>query len=244
MKNTMLSALSLADAAWLSRTIDRNKAVYGGWRMDASGTGGDDNGSDDGGSGGAGGDGGEFDKNFPEKTPIGAMSQEQQLAYWKWYAQQHETRNKDLLKITGGKYGEDLKAEMDALEKLRDKDRTDGEKAVEAAKRSGRTEGAAGAVRLALELALGHDPEKNNLSTLIDALDLTKVLTDDGQVDADKVRALVKQIAPAGKGTGTGNERRTDTDYGAGRREHRSGKTGMAAGADLYASRHKKSATN
>lgn len=249
MKNTMsLPALSFADAAWLSKTLERNKALFGGWRMDGGDGSGDGGSGGDGGTGGDGGNGGQggggSDKGFPANTPVAEMTPAQQAAYGKDRSQTHETRNKDLLKITGGKYGDALKADVDELEKLRQQNQTDSEKAVEEAKKAGRAEGAResglDAARMAFEFALGHDPEKNDQSTLIDTLDLSKVLTDDGKVDTAKVRTVVAQIAPADKGRGSGKR---DADYGGGRREGGDGKTGIKTGRDLYADRHKKSET-
>ena len=190
----------------------------------------DDDGGAGGGDGGGGGDeGGESGKGFPANTPVHEMTAEQQAAYWKDKSQLHEGRNKDLLKITGGKFGDELKAELSELGTLRDKDKTDSERAIEEAKNTAkaevRKELGTDAARMAFEFALGHDPEKNDQSDLIDTLDLTKVLTDDGKVDTAKVRAIVNKIAPTGKGKGGTAQ---DADFGAGRRGGQSGKAGIA----------------
>lgn len=176
------------------------------------------------------------DKGYPSGTPVAEMSAEQQAAYWRDKAQLHEGRNKDLLKITGGKYGDDLRTEFQTLEQLRDQTRTDSERAVEEARTQAsattRTEMGTHAALIAFEFALGHDPETNDQSTLIETLDLTKVLKEDGTVDTAKVRTIAAQIAPAAKGTGK------DADFGAGKRKETSA-TGVNAGADLWATRNK-----
>lgn len=138
--------------------------------------------------------------------------------------------------VTGERTPEQLAADLKELEELRLGKLSDSERTIEEAKTQARTEtvkelGVNGA-RVALEFALGHDPEKNDVSDLIDTLDLTKVLTDDGAVDTAKVRSLVEKIAPADKGAGAGR-----TNYGAGRRTS-TASTGVAAGRSRYQERH------
>lgn len=191
----------------------------------------DDAGGAAGGAAGAAGgtDTGKADKGFPANTPVTEMTAEQQAAYWRDKSQLHEGRNKDLLKITGGKYGEDLQADLSELGTLRDKTRTDSERELEAAKNAAKAEVrqdlGTDSARMAFEFALGHDPENNDQSDLIETLDLTKVLTDDGKVDTAKVRAVVAKIAPTGKGKGGTAQ---DADYGAGRRRGEEAKSGQS----------------
>ena len=226
-----INLLTPAQASWLADTIARNRAAYGGMSMKLD---------DDSGDPPNDPDPKPDDRGFPSDTPVKDMTAEQQAAYYKHQSTRHEERNKELLRITGGKYGDALKAELDALESLRDKDRTDTERATEQARQEGRTtartELSASAARAAFEFALGHDPETNDQSALIDTLDLSKVLSDDGTVDTAKVRAVVKQIAPADKGTG----KQKDPDYGGGRRHSEAG-TGVSSGRDLFEARRKKS---
>ena len=170
---------------------------------------------------------------FPAGTPVKDMTVEQRAAYHEHQARKHEQRNKDLLAITGGKHGPDLQAELAELARLREAGLTDSERAVADAKRAGRTEAALDTARMAFEFALGHDPETNDQSDLIDTLALEKVLTDDGKVDTAKVRSIAAKIAPADKGTGGGSH-----DYGAGRRGG-TPKSGVSAGRELYDSRKK-----
>lgn len=241
MKRNLLSP---TQAAWLEATIERNRNLYSGWSMDASG-GGDSDGDGDGGdnSGGDGVTGGDVGGDgFPANTPVDQMTTDQQAAYYRHQARKHEDRNKDLLRLTGGKYGDDLKAIFDELETLRDEKRTDGEKAVEEARRAAREEVTREygpkSVRTAFELLLGDMPDEDR-NAEIELLDLSKFLTDSGDVDTAKVRSHAERIAPADKGQG--NQRH---DFGAGRRGAGPAKTGVSAGAELFAARKKSSTTN
>lgn len=242
MKRNLLTP---AQAAWLAETIERNRAQFAGWSMDASGGDGDGSGSGDGtpGDGGTGSNqGGDTAADgFPANTPVDQMTADQQAAYYRHQARKHEDRNKELLRLTGGKYGDDLKAVFDELENLRDEKRTDGEKAVEEARRTAREEVTREygpkSVRTAFELLLGDMPEQDR-NAEIELLDLSKFLTDSGDVDTAKVRSHAEKIAPADKGQG--NQRH---DFGAGRRGAGPAKTGLSAGAELYAARKKSSTT-
>lgn len=218
MKRTNLSP---RDAAFLAETFARNRARFAGWSMEAdddaekgSGKDGDDaKKGADADKGNAGSD----DKGYPENTRVEDMKPEQQAAYYRTQARKHEERNRDILKRTGGKYGDDLQAELDELNRLRTERLTDGEKALEDAKRTAREEAqreyGPKMARLAFETALAH---RDDRSDLIDALNLTSVLTDSGDVDTDKVRTIVERIAPADKGTGGQRH-----DFGGGRREQK-----------------------
>lgn len=175
------------------------------------------------------------DTGFPANTPVVEMTAAQQTAYWKHQAKKHETRNAELMQITGNKYGDALKSELDELGKLRTAQMSDADKAIaaarsEAAATTAQTAGAS-AARVALEFALGHDAENNDQSAVIDALDLAKLVNPDGSIAADKVRALVNTIAPSVKGSG--GTTRQPADYGAGSRANQpSGKAGQAGASE------------
>ena len=179
------------------------------------------------------------DLGFPANTPVAEMTLEQQVAYHKHQSRKHEERSKTWQTIAGGKTPEQVKADLEAAETLRKEQMTDAQRQVEEAKNQTRAatvmEVGASAARAALEFALGHDPEKNDKSSLIDTLDLSKLLTENGQVDTAKVRALVATIAPSATGQGQQH------DYGAGYRGG-SSSTGVAAGRSRYQERHGKKA--
>lgn len=233
MKRSILSA---DQATWLAATLDRNRVLYGGFRMEATDDAAGRDALDD---TGASGDPEDGVKGFPADTPVKDMTIEQRAAYWEHQSKKHESRNKDMLRLTGGRHGDDLKSVFDELESLRNEKRTDGEKAVEEAKKAAREE----AVReygpkmakLAFETALAHREDRDDL---IAALNLTSVLTDEGDVDTVKVRNIVDKIAPADKDQG--NQRR---DFGAGHRGSGGSKSGINAGAELYAASRKKTTT-
>jgi hypothetical protein len=180
------------------------------------------------------------DLGFPKDTPVAEMTAEQQSAYYKHQARKHEDRNREWLAAAGGKTAAEIKAEREELARLRTEKMTDSEKAVEAAKEEGRQaaarEYAPKMARLAFDTALAHVDEEAR-QVLIDSLDLTKVITDSGDIDTAKVKTIVGTLAPADKDKGG------QRDYGGGRRES-AGKSGVAAGSEMYSARTKKSTTN
>lgn len=190
-----------------------------------------------GGKGGDAGKGGEGDLGFPQNTPVVEMTLEQQVAYHKHQARKHEERASAYWQATGGKSANEVKAIVIEHGTLRQQSMSEQERAVDQAKAEGRREGSLSAARTALEFALGHDPEKNDKTSLIDTLDLSKVLTDSGEVDTAKVRTIAGQFAPADKDKG-GRE----FDFGGGDRGNSKAESGVKAGADRYAQRRGKTA--
>ncbi|GAA1909345.1 hypothetical protein GCM10009737_08230 [Nocardioides lentus] len=202
-------------ATWLAETIARRQAQFGGWQMMAEPEPGNDPTGDPAPDPTPSTDP-KPDKGYPENTRVEDMKPEQQAAYYRAQARRHEHRNKELLDITGGKYGDDLKALLDERQALIDAGRTDAEKAVEDARREGhakaRGEYGTKLVAAKFEAALAHLDEQRR-DQIIEGISLEKYLTDSGDVATDKVRAYAATIAPTGKGSG---ER--DPDYGGGRR--------------------------
>lgn len=180
-------------------------------------------------------------KGYPDNTKVEDMQPAEQAAYWRDQARKHEGRNRDILKVTGGKYGDDLKAILDERETLIHEKRTDGEKAVEDAKNETRAEVRQefGSKLAAAEFraALAHvDGERRD--QIIEGINLSAYLTDDGDVDTAKVQSYAATIAPADKGTGSGS-----TDFGAGRRPAAPRASGVAAGADMFKQSRKTTST-
>jgi hypothetical protein len=151
------------------------------------------------------------DLGFPKDTPVAEMNTAQQAAYHRHQSQKHESRNRELLKITGGKHGDDLRKEFEELEKLRKSQMSDGEKAVAEAKVEGRREASLALVPQMFDVALSHVDEDRR-KVLMANIDPTRVLNSDGTIDTDKVSTIAAALAPADKGTGS------DRDYGQGRR--------------------------
>lgn len=181
---------------------------------DGTGASGSGTGAGDTGTGGAGAGATQDADGFPKGTPLAEMTPEQQAAYWKFQARKHETRNNDWQKLAGDKNADQLKADLDELAEIRKSKMTPSEQELarvrEEAKAEARAEFAPKLAGLAFETALAHVPEKDR-KELIEDLNLSKFVTDDGGVDMDAVAKTAARIAPA---TGT----RTPVDFGAGRR--------------------------
>lgn len=184
---------------------------------------GDDNDSDAGGSDDDDdGDDGDQDDDDPDW--------ESEASKWKQLARKWENRAK-----------ENSKAKKD-LDELRKQGMTDQEKAIEAARDEARNEERAkvGARLVAAEIkvAAAGRLDDEALDTLIENLNTANFLTDDGEVDTEKVKDLVDGVVPA-KGEeddpGTGKKKRPD--MGQGRRKGTS-KASVTTGADRYRERH------
>lgn len=177
---------------------------------------------------------------FPPRTRPEDMTDAERAAYYQHQARRHEDRNKDLLRITGGKYGDELRALLDERQALLDASRTETEKAVATAAKEARdkalAEVAPRLVTMAFNVALAELPEDDR-KELIETLDPTKFVDQDGNVDTDKVRSVAERIAPAVKGSG---ERQ---DYGAGKRGTPP-KSGVSVGAEMFAASRKKPTTH
>jgi hypothetical protein len=232
-----------------------------GYRMeDTGGSSGGDSGGDQGGSGGTdqggsggtdqggsgsdqGGSGGS-DSGFPANTPVAEMTTTQQLAYYKHQNRKAETRAAAYHQAVGGKTPEEVRADAEKWAELErqamsEQDRKIAETKDQTRQETARTVGAS-AARTVLELALkssSPDMPTTERDELLDTLDLTKVLKDSGELDADKVQRLAERIAPAGR-AGSSTRR---PDYGAGDRgSSRPQQSGVAAGQALFEERRKK----
>jgi hypothetical protein len=172
------------------------------------------------------------------------MTVEQQAAYWKHHARQHEDRSKAWRDAAGGKTAEELRAEREELEKLRNANRTDAEKAVADAKQAGTAEAdakwaprlAAAEFRAALAHLAGVDERdgRDKRDRIIAGINLADYITDSGDVDTDRVQSYAADIAPQ-TDTGAGGKR---IDYGGGRRDQTK-TSGLSAGAEMFATRKK-----
>jgi hypothetical protein len=196
-----------------------------------------------GGEGGAGGEGGQgggsgqgqqqqqqqsSDKGFPADTPVSEMTPAQQAAYYKDKAQKHEQRNKDLLAITGGKVGDELKAVLEEYGQLKTASQTDAEKAIEEAKKQTRAEAALDSVRSAFDLLLPDDMPEEKKNEALGVLNLAAFLTPDGRVDTAKVKTHAATLAPA-KDNGQQHQNR---DWGGGHRQDGGAPLGSGGAAE------------
>ncbi len=217
--------------------------IHGGADGDGAGSGSGDGagaggGAGDGGSGdGVAGDGGDGqgtgdgdgagvdDAPWPANTPVAEMTAVQQAAYWRDKSQKHEKQSK---------------ANLTELDKIRRAGLSTDEQKLEEARDAGRAEVMAtvGARLVDAEIkasAAGRLDDKQR-TALLEGLDRNRFLTDDGDVDTDKVEALIEGIAgpksakdePKTKFPGLGQGKRTIGDT----------TPSVAAGKDRYAERH------
>lgn len=133
----------------------------------------------------------ETDRGFPADTPIAEMSQEQQTAYWKHYARQHENTVKEFKGITPQSVA-DMRTKLEALEtdKL-----TADEKALKAARTEASTAAseavkaeflpklqAAEVKSIAAEIITG-----DQLKSFLSVVNPAAFVGDNGEIDESKV---------------------------------------------------------
>lgn len=132
---------------------------------------------------------------YPAGTPVAEMTIAQQAAYWKHQARKHEQRVKDM-----GDY-DDLRKTADAYKQLVDASQTEHERAVAEA----RQQGAAEALRKAggdlveqwMRAAIGTRLPEDRVNTLLDGLDRTRFIDQNGRVDTAKVQTYADTLIPA-----------------------------------------------
>lgn len=172
-------------------------------------------------------------EGFPADTPVVEMTVDQQLAYWKHQSRKHEGRVKSLGDV------EALKAKAEKFDALEREKLTPSEKAIEEARAEERAKVLAEQTRTVADrlvaaefkVALAGRKKPEEVAALLEPLNLTKFLTSDGEVDADKVTKYAAGIAPAG---------RQWPDTGQGNRGNSQKTTGVNAGKSLFEDRNKK----
>lgn len=169
---------------------------------------------------------------YPDNTPIKEMTADQQAAYWKYHAQKHERRSKEREDY------DTIKAELDQLKQSQ---MTDAEKQVEQAKAEGKAEAAQEFSTRMVDATLrgslkGLQLADDDIDSRLAFLDRKTFLTDDGEVDSDKVNAYLEGITPNKQ-----NNEDAWPDTGGGSRGGGKGLGGsVQAGKDLYAQRRGK----
>lgn len=180
-----------------------------------------DGGNDQGGDAGGG-----SDKGFPADTPVAEMTDAQQAAYWKHQSRKHENTAK-----ARGDY-DALKARAAKADELEAATATETDKAIKAARDEAAAETllatAPRLVRAEFRAAAKGVLSDEQRDALLEDLDLTKYLTDKGEVDEDKVARKVKAFAPAGNNGGSGGR----PDMGQGRRPGGAAGRGAAGKAE------------
>lgn len=186
--------------------------------------GGADDGADDGSEGGESGG----EQHVEEFTPITSQEEfEQRLG---------KRLGRERAKYAGF---DDFKAKAEQFDTLEAASRTDQERAVAEARAEGRAEAVGEStprvVRAEFKAAAKGVLTSEQLTALIEDLDLSKYVTESGDADEEKVAKKISAFAPANNGS-TKHQTR---DLGQGKRES-SKTTGVGAGADLFASTRNK----
>ena len=212
--------------------LDFHRAHFGDTRMEGENTpsGNGDNvgqGGDEPPSGGAHADpppaGGESDKGFPADTPLSEMSVEQREAYWKDKARKHEQRANERADY------DDLKAKADRLDEIERENESEKDKAVREAREEAVRDALSGVhqqtvqamARMALRARGVKDEE---ITSFVTETNLSAFVSDDGQVDDERLLARVDRYA----GTAGGQQRWPGTGQ-----DRRGGAT-RESGSDLY----------
>lgn len=189
--------------------------------------------ADDDASNGGGGENQDNAPKFPADTPVKDMTPEQQAAYHLHQSRKHEDRVKA--------FGDWTPAKIAALQKERDEfaaaGQTAEQKALEDAKKEGRTEVlgllASERVKNAFASALaGRTPDA---SALLD-LDRSTFANDDGTADVAAIKAWVDEHSTA---TGPAPKKAIDLGGGRNRGDAANASKGVGAGRDLFANRKK-----
>lgn len=191
-------------------------------------------GDPDGSKGGGDGKKNEADKvhehGFPKDTPLVEMTDKEQAAYWKFHARKHEST------ANARSDYDQQKADAEKWRQAQDEKKTPDQKAIDAAKEEARAEErrkiAPRLVRAEFK-AQGVGIDKDLLEAFLEDADLTKYLTSDGDVDADKVKTRVEKLTPKQQQ----QQQRRDNHQGF---RKSPGATGIEGGKSLFESRQRK----
>lgn len=180
-----------------------------------------------GGSGNASGS--DKDHGFPKDTPLVEMTTEQQLAYWKFHARQHEGVAKSRADY------DQQKAAAEEWRKYQEENKAPDQKVVdqaaEKARLEERTKLAPRLVAAEFKALSAGEVPKELLDGFLEDVDYTKYLDANGEIDTAKVQKRVDALKPKGQ------QQRKPTHQGY---RPTDGATSVAVGRDLYASRNNK----
>jgi hypothetical protein len=173
---------------------------------------------------------------FPADTAVAEMTVEQQAAYWKTQSRKHEGVAKSRADY------DSLKEKAQRHDELEQELMSDKDRAVADAKKAAAVEATSTymprLVSAEFRAAAAGRIEPERLSTILEPLDMSKFLTDNGDVDTDKVTAFVNGIAPVtGAGTRTPPPA-GPTSRGLGQRSG-SAAASVASGRELYRAQRK-----
>jgi len=170
---------------------------------------------------------------FPADTPLTEMTVEQREAYWKHQARKHESRANARADY------DTVKAERDQLKQSVE---TETEKAVREAREAGASDArqAAANETVAAMLRMGlraRGIDGDDLTEVVSTINLAAHANDKGEVDDEMVLRTVNRLA----GTAGGS---AGPDTGQGNRGGQTRKSGVSAGAELFAASRGKTTTN
>lgn len=169
------------------------------------------------------------DNGYPANTPVEQMNAEQQAAYWKHYARQHEARVKQFGKLTPDELAT-LREKAERHDALENELASEADKRANAARAEALNEAASQYLpklaRAHLEGAASGRVDGETLSKALEFVDMAKFIND-GDVDTDKVRAFVDSIAPA-TGTPQHQQRTGPSSAGQGNRAPATARPGEA----------------
>lgn len=133
---------------------------------------------------------------FPADTPLAEMTVEQQVAYWRYHARKHESNRKP-------KDWEQIVADATAYREQQEANKSEGEKALDAARVEGERAGIKTMLRSAVSVHLmartGLDGDA--VADLLDALDLDKFYDSEGDgLDIKKLDSVADKLRVMGGG--------------------------------------------
>lgn len=186
--------------------------IMGGAPDDDGGDGDGGGGGDDGGDGGgSGADGGSGDRGYPARTPVAEMDAEQRAAYWEHHARRHEDKWKKAEPLRG-----QLREAQESLAAYESLTQTEQERAAnearDAADRAARDRYVPRLVRTEFaSAASAAGVGRDRLDALLEDLDLTRYVTDDDEVDVEKIGKKITSMfgtADSGRSPDMGQGRR------------------------------------
>lgn len=141
---------------------------------------------------------------YPDNTPLAQMTVEHREAYWKHHARKHEANAKPA-------DFDQLAADAAAFRKAQDDAKPADQRAIDEARRQGAAEGrnaflqdaVAASIRAAVPTLKPED-----VSDVLDDLDLSKFVTAEGRLDSERITKLATKLGGT-PGTGDGKTGQT-----------------------------------
>lgn len=177
------------------------------------------------------------DTGFPKDTPLVEMTTEQQLAYWKHHARNHESVAKSRADY------DQQKADAEKWRKAQEDSKTPDQKAIDDAAKKAREEASAETrksfaprlVAAEFKAASAGKVSKELLDAFLEDVNHTVYLKPDGELDTDKIEKRVKTLLES-----AGNKQQKERKPNHQGYRPSDGATSVASGRDLFASRQKK----